>query len=247
MAGLALSFGASAQLTSKKGEMILPEEGDWSLGFSANPFLNYAGNFFSQAGNTAPTANAIFGDMTITGKYFVSENFAYRGRARLGLTSNKFNTVTNEGTVDNPDIKVDQTTVNNTNIVIGGGVEHRHGTTRIQGYCGADGLIRLTDSKTSIDYESTLTGAQRTTEVNTGMGFGLTARGFAGVEIFVFPKTSIGFEYGWGLGFFTGGDTETTYELQNGETTTNQTGAGGSSFGVDNDVTGGNISINFFF
>jgi hypothetical protein len=39
--------GAFAQdLTSKKGEPFLPEAGDWGLGIDANPFLEYAGNFF---------------------------------------------------------------------------------------------------------------------------------------------------------------------------------------------------------
>ena len=40
-----------AELTSKKGETILPEAGDYAIGFNAAPFLNYAGNLFSSAGS----------------------------------------------------------------------------------------------------------------------------------------------------------------------------------------------------
>ena len=59
---LAFAFGitgAFAQdLTSKKGEPILPEAGDWAIGIDATPFLNYAGNFFGKTtNNNAPTFN----------------------------------------------------------------------------------------------------------------------------------------------------------------------------------------------
>ena len=45
-------------LTSKKGETMLPEAGDWAVQFDAAPFLNYAGNLFN-AGATAPGADFV--------------------------------------------------------------------------------------------------------------------------------------------------------------------------------------------
>ena len=41
-------------LTSKRGEPILPEAGDYMIGIDANPFLNYIGRLGSSA-NVAPT------------------------------------------------------------------------------------------------------------------------------------------------------------------------------------------------
>ena len=56
---LALAFGVTTafaqDLTSKKGEPILPEAGDWGISTDATPFLNYAGNFFGKSAfNSAP-------------------------------------------------------------------------------------------------------------------------------------------------------------------------------------------------
>ncbi|MEJ6680882.1 MAG: hypothetical protein QNL21_02200, partial [Flavobacteriales bacterium] len=55
---------------SKKGESMLPEAGDYAIGFDAAPFLNYVGNFLN-SGATSPTADFMTGyDAAITGKYF---------------------------------------------------------------------------------------------------------------------------------------------------------------------------------
>src|SRR5438067_1348098 len=90
---LALAFGVTTafaqDLTSKKGEPILPEAGDWGIGIDAAPFLNYAGNFFGKtASNSAPTWNFLTSNQTITGRYFADEKTVYRGAVRLGFTSN---------------------------------------------------------------------------------------------------------------------------------------------------------------
>ena len=57
---LAMAFGVSSafaqDLTSKKGEPILPEAGDWAISASANPFLNYIG-MLGSASNSAPQFN----------------------------------------------------------------------------------------------------------------------------------------------------------------------------------------------
>jgi hypothetical protein len=47
----------SQNLVSIKGEPFLPGKKDWSIGIDATPFLNYAGNMFSSAGNRAPRFN----------------------------------------------------------------------------------------------------------------------------------------------------------------------------------------------
>src|ERR1043165_7523672 len=87
---IALAFGVTGafaqDLTSKKGEPILPEAGDWSIGIDATPFLSYAKSFIGAGtGTTAPTWNFITNYQTISGKYMVDANTAYRGSLRIGF------------------------------------------------------------------------------------------------------------------------------------------------------------------
>jgi len=74
---LAMAFGVTSafaqDLTSKKGEPILPEAGDWAIGIDATPFLNYAGQLLSTSGSSAPTWNFLNGNNTIIGKMFKDE------------------------------------------------------------------------------------------------------------------------------------------------------------------------------
>lgn len=57
-----------------------------------------------------------------------------------------------------------------------------------------------------------INGNARVTERNNGTTFSFGLRGFIGVEYFLFPKISLGGEFGWGLGLTTVGKTSTTYE-----------------------------------
>jgi len=102
-------FTANAQdLTSKKGEPILPEEGDWGLGIDATPFLNYFGNFFGKtANNNAPTFDFLTGNQTIVVKYFKDATTAYRGAIRLGFGSNSTTGLVQQDGQPDPTITVE--------------------------------------------------------------------------------------------------------------------------------------------
>lgn len=148
----AVLFGATTMfaqdLTSKKGENYLPEEGDWAIGMDAVPFLNYIGNFFGKDDN--PHAGSIWvpsnTTMALTGKYFMRDDFAIRGGLRLGFgSSNETNTVSNlhDPSSSNPWPDMINTVENKmktsyTNVGINGGVEWRKGNTRLQGYYGGE-------------------------------------------------------------------------------------------------------------
>src|SRR5437773_1804179 len=97
---LALAFGVTTafaqDLTSKKGEPILPEAGDWGLGVDATPFINFAGNLFNNSvTNNAPSWNFLTNNQTIAGKYFTDEKTAYRGAIRLGFGSTTYKNYVN--------------------------------------------------------------------------------------------------------------------------------------------------------
>jgi len=74
-------------LVSKKGFPILPESGDFSLGISAVPFLEYAGNAFNGATNNNSPGFYFTQEhpLMITGKYMLDENTAIRGIFRAGF------------------------------------------------------------------------------------------------------------------------------------------------------------------
>ncbi len=89
-----------------------------------------------------------------------------------------------------------------------------------------------------------LIGNARQTEMKSGAAFGIGVRAFVGAEYFMFPKISIGGEFGWGLGFNMQGKSKTTWEAigqsnaAGSVATTGSTtieGAKSSSFGIDTD------------
>lgn len=266
---VAVLLGTSAafaqDLTSKKGENYLPQEGDWAISIEATPLLGYLqGVFGSNGGSSAGSWSFLNGNNTITGKYFVADDMAYRGGINIG-----FNSVTEKaytaaldanGAVD-PDaaLVVDEKKTTGSNIFLTGGIEWRKGSTRLQGYYGGElGLGFGGGSNVDYTYANAYTwngttgtatqthavdGTTDLVSVNQkgGVMFGL--RGFVGAEYFVLPKMAIGGEFGWGLGLQTfgeGSQTATRVEPTAGMTTETfdtQTVAGGSAFGLGTDNT----------
>ena len=236
-------------LTSKKGVPILPEAGDWAIGFDASSLLNYGGNLLN--GNTSNGLDSI-GDIhanTIYGKYFVDANKARRGMLRLGFGSDTERSfvpnLTADGTVE------DEAKTSSFNITVGAGTEYRRGKGRLQGVYGPMAMISLGTSGTENTYGNAISatnGGARTTETKAGSSFGLAIGGFGGVEYFFAPKMSLGAEIGWTIALNTTGDGESTSEAWNGTavvSTTSET-AGSSSFGFDTSPNG-NITLNFHF
>jgi len=181
---LALALGISTsfaqELKSKKDEMILPEAGDWGLAIDANPFLQYAGNFFGKTTtNAAPSFNFFTTAQTITGKYFTDAQNAYRGSLRIGLGSaSERNMVTDQlkAAAISPtangwpvaDPMVENTwKQSNTTIGLAAGMEMRRGKTRLQGYYGGEVGIYMNMMKDKFTYGNTLAATQSaSTNVN---------------------------------------------------------------------------------
>jgi len=169
---IATVFAASAMtvsaqdLTSKKGETILPEAGDWAISFDAAPFLNYAGQLFSNAGATSPTAGYTNGyPWSIKGKMFKDEKTAYRAGIRLGFGSQKWaNDITQAyDMTSTPPVypserpKVEDTYKKGYNgIVLTGGLEMRRGKTRLQGYYGGELIFGMMGTKDAFTYGNNL-------------------------------------------------------------------------------------------
>lgn len=246
-----LSF-AQDGLTSKKGVPILPEAGDWSIGFDASSLLKYGGNMLN--GNTNNSL-APMGDVnanTVYGKKFIDANTAYRGMLRLGFGTGGFDTLTAKtGTTTGEEV-VNETNSSSFNITIGGGKEYRRGKGRLQGVYGPMAMISLGTSSTENVYGNDLSadnpGTGRVTETSAGSTFGLAIGAFGGVEYFFAPKMSLGAEIQWTIELNSTGTGESTSEAWTGtavESTTTET-AGNSSFGFDTRPNA-NITLNFHF
>ncbi len=297
----AASTAFAQDLTSKKGEPMLPEAGDWAISFDATPFLNYFGQMLSNAGASAPTAGYTNGyPWAIKGKMFKDATTAYRAGIRLGFGSNTMranvddasdNTGTPAGYPTKPPTVEDTWKKSYNGIVLTGGMEMRRGKTRLQGYYGGELLIGFGGSKNSFTYGNAINTNTDATAVDGSSanstdwslsgaanlalndGFGnpgrytemksstmmVGLRGFIGVEYFIFPKISLGAEYGWGLGMVST-KTSSAWESRGFNSSGNLATASltdsnkSNRFAVDSDiqngmtgVTGGSGSLNIIF
>ena len=198
----AFSFANAQDLKSKKGENYLPEANDWAISFNATGVFNYVGNAFNGTiGNTAPTVANVTAN-SFVGKKFIDAKSAYRVIANLGFGSNDINgggDIDSDGIIDGDydnDGAVDFASykASTFNLNVGLGKEWRRGSTRLQGFYGADALIGFSSAKWT---ETNNAGGNSTFNAGTSINLGVT--GFIGAEYFLFPKISIGAQYNYGL------------------------------------------------
>ena len=274
---VAVLLGTSAtfaqDLTSERGENYLPEAGDWAVSIDASPLLGYIqGIFGSEGTGSGGEWSFLNGNNVITGKYFTADDMAYRGGINIGFGSStssayaaKFGSTTGE-------VVTDTRKVSGSNILLTGGMEWRKGSTRLQGFYGAEvGVGFGGGNKTEYTYGNAydvaagfvsqthaVDGSTDIVSVTNkgGVLFGL--RGFIGAEYFVLPKLAIGGEFGWGLGLTTTGEgSRVDSQLNTGGTAmediTSETFAKGSAFGVGTDAANpffgpaGSLKITFHF
>ena len=213
---------------NKNGVILLPEVGDWAIGADAAPMLNWAGNLFNSSQGNNVNFDFLTTDQTIFAKRMANANTAHRARARIGFSS------VSGGTTDS------STVTSNFNFIVGAGLEKRKGNRRLQGIYGAEALIGMSAGGQTT--EITVGNQKSTSEINNGFGLTLGVRGFIGVEYFVFPKLSVGGEFGWGPSLVVQG--ESTAQAGGTETVLS---ASQTSFTMDNDNANGTIALFFYF
>jgi hypothetical protein len=217
---LLASFVATAQeaakdsvLRSKKGIPILPQKGDWGIGFDAIPYLNYAGNMFNNKSNN--TLN--LGTQTIFGRYFISDNAAIRGIVSVNQYSNLSERYVRDDAAYTADPLANINTKttdtyksNHTEYVIGLGYQKFRGYGRLKGFYGfqagfgvsrdhyfftyGNPMTTVNSEPTSISWGSNQTGSIRTLEIDNGITKTVNVGLIAGVECYIFPKICIGGE-----------------------------------------------------
>jgi hypothetical protein len=251
-------------IMSKKGEMYLPQAGDWAISMDATPWISYLGNLIHGPSNSA-TTSFLSSNQTIVGKYFVDDHTAYRFLLRIGINSTSQNEEipsSDTGSAFPVPQAEDKRTISSHYVGVGFGIEKRRGKTRLQGYYGVEAMIFISGSDTSFTYGngynlnsdptptfynwnanngSTNTfglNAPRTTDDAPGTTFGISILGYIGIEYFIAPKISIGGEYTWGLSFQTTGQGTLVREEINQSTNVDQSdtykASGNSIFSLDN-------------
>ncbi|MES2702861.1 MAG: hypothetical protein V4649_09495 [Bacteroidota bacterium] len=273
---------------SVNGHEVLPQQGDWALGVSATSFLGYIGDLMNgSTNNNAPTFNSAntpdaFGigrlsGMAVMGKYMKRSDLAYRVRFQLNAGNVAYRNLVAKSLSSpdplNPEYAEDKVSTTSYAVLLGGGIEKRRGSGRLQGIYGAEALLGVAGSSRSYTYGNDFTTAfttpVSTTDFNAGTSAGATSRvlessagtmflfgvrGFVGVEYFVAPKISLGGELGYTLGFSTYGENSVTTETWNPLTssaveieTEGFSNNGLRSFGIGLDNVNAGINLNFYF
>mgnify|MGYP001586718775 CR=1 FL=1 len=225
-----LSF-AQDGLTSKKGVPILPEAGDWSIGFDASNLLKFGGNMLN--GNTSNTLSS-FGSQNagmISGKKIIDANKAYRVMGNLG-----FGTSTNSPATDTT------VTTSGFDLGVGLGIENRRGKGRLQGVYGP--MASISFGTGSTETEGGDSSAATTRTVTPGAKISLGVSYFAGVEYFFAPKMSLGAEVSYGFNLNIVGESED--EFKTSATTTSTKADGSTSINLGQ-TPNAMISLNFYF
>lgn len=238
VAVFSLTFVNAQELTSKKGEAYLPVAGEWAISFNADGIFEYAGNAFNgNTGNNAPSVAHVRPN-SFVGKKFITDKTAYRVIANLGFGSD-----TNESPVG---LNTQEVKTSSFDLTAGLGKEWRRGSTRLQGFYGADALINVNSGNDETTLSDTTTGTfVSSVENKSGLGLGLGVQGFLGAEYFIFPKFAIGAQYTYRVGFDLGGKSETTTQVGTAPSTTVENGSN-SSFGIGNvGITSINLTLHF--
>ncbi|MGB0404358.1 MAG: hypothetical protein ACPGEG_09700 [Salibacteraceae bacterium] len=220
LAIVSMSFGQveTEKLKNKKGLTILPEKGNFGLGFNAVPFFNYLGNTFNGTANNTIGTDFVNSTQSIYGKYFLKDDLAIRAEFRFAVINRvKDNYVLRDNGAGQNDFVRDTRKTSASYINIGLGAEKRRSWGRIQAFYGASVFYGLTNNKVNYKYGNEFrvdnptptftsnfeTGAtqnsnKRVAYVYDGSIHDIGARLFVGVEYFFMPRMSIGGEFGWG-------------------------------------------------
>lgn len=159
--------GMITAVNAQDDKVYTPVAGDWAIGVDATPFLNYFGNFIGGDGlNTAPTWNFQTNPQIITGKYFASDDMAYRASVRIGFWSNTDNemVVSLADTAINNNVTFPELLSMTENsakwsgsyIGLSGGIEKRKGSGRLIGSYGAELGFSVSSNKVAYTYGNAL-------------------------------------------------------------------------------------------
>ncbi len=268
--GFLFSLAYSQQdslLRTKGGKVILPQKGDYAVGFSVNSIFSYVGNMLSSSGTNQLNLNLLNGN-TLYGKYFLSSKSAIRVKLWISQSTkhNENNVVDDNDNTKNVTDKLDYSFIN-FGITIG--YEKRKGSGRLQVSYGAELNFSLSNydykyaygnAFSNLDTDPTSTSdfinsysyqtTNRPIEVEQNNGIGIGIRAFTGIEYFIFPKISIGGEIG--LGYMNNFYGKHKNSIENWDYSSNSVKISNdetknSSSNINTDILNGQIFLMFHF
>jgi hypothetical protein len=264
------------QIVNKNGVAVMPEAGQFAIGFDALPFFGYVGDMFNNTTNNNLFATYVSNNsgLQVYGKYFLSESNAIRGRVRINQNiTQDVNRVFQDGQANPQDnIEVEDELISSSfTLELGGGMEWRRGKGRLVGVYGGEAFVGLNTSSQTFTYGNAITADNQapttTTNFNSGASgartvrtvsitnpnsFSVGARGFAGVEYFFAPQISIGAEFYLGIGFTGTNRSEVVTEEWNADAGAVQLISDVNAnvltqFGINTSDYGGAINLLFHF
>ena len=199
---LTLSLSLLAQETEvktkdKKDLSNLPQAGDWAIGIDASPFFRYAGNFFSQNGNSYVPAFTFTAQYpsSIFLKFKTSSTTTIRAILIIGASQAVNKIYTNDSTKPNTDAY--------SALNIGGiiGIEKNKSVVgRISAYYGAQIGIQKIPFENGSMYGKRVYTDQSNENLNYKEFGGNTAKfsatGFGGLEWYIVPRVALSGELG---------------------------------------------------
>lgn len=268
-------------------KQYLPEKGDIAIGVDVAPLFRYVGNLFNNSTNNTleslggePFTEDIDGfniddiapDVSIMGKYMLTNSWAVRANVGLMIRSNtsRAYVVDDAAILNNPlseDKLIDKRNIQRHGMSAMLGAEYHKGNRRIQGIFGAGLLVGFNKSVTSYTYANALTtinqqpsSAWDTMESNgyrtlknktvSNLFFGIY--GSVGVEWFVAPKVALGAEVDLSLYYVRGGQEYTFSEgynklLNEVDTRYDIESPGDRAFRLGIENLGGSLYMSFYF
>jgi hypothetical protein len=208
-------------LLNKKGNSILPEERDWSIGFDANFIIGYVGNLFNNSTSNPGGRPNYLTPNTIIGKYMKTRSLAYIGMLRIGNTATKVESpIYDQSSTVYPKFLTTDTWKNDSmSITLGAGFQKFRGKGRLQGVYGAtlsfsygrkkdtytygnpiDANHAVNGDPTSVDYNSTnfgtgIVGMRNIDSVTVAPNYARVTEAKSGTIFGVGVRGFVGIEY----------------------------------------------------
>lgn len=268
--GLFAQEEVAVEKTSKK-EIVYPQEGTFSVGVDALPYINFLGNMFNGTENNSLNVPAT----TIFGKYFISKKQAIRFELNLNNhKTNERNYVTDQSQIPvDANIQIeDLEMMKRTGFGLGLGYQEYLGEGRLRAFYG--GMLSYSITRTSYEYkwgnEMTVDNtapistpwfsawgskSARNLTYDYGTKQSISAGAFVGVEYFLNSVISLGGEVGLYAKYAWDTQADRKYETVEQASREEKTQAlqpKSNEFSLttnvyDDSMTAGRIYINFYF
>jgi len=235
----------------------LQKSGDYGIGIDAVPVVDFVLDKTRIFSNSAPSSAGsiinFYNPFTISGKYMISDNTAFRGLLSLGYNSEtKKNFVPKVGSTSGEKVE-DANRSSDLFVYIQAGKQFYRGNRNLRGFYGYDGILGITrENMKSNSYGNDLSvnnSASRVVSSHSGTEISLGARVFVGAEYYLIKNLSLSAELGYGLLYMrNGGGRSTSEKFEGGEVKSETTElAGSSEFTLDTDAMNSKIMLNFYF